>query len=77
MSKAISKGVYAAFKFRTLTTPTAQRGYTDLFAEYTLEWKEIYNLPFMIVLGGIRSQENYNLKYYIDISQQTPYQRKW
>ena len=59
MNKAISKGLDADFKSRILTVPTAQRRYTDLCEEYTLEWKEVYDSkPFSQVS---QSQENFNI----------------
>ena len=50
ISKAISKGVYADLKSKVSTIPTAQQRYTDLFSEHSLEWKEIYSLPFKVAL---------------------------
>ena len=50
ISKAISKGVYADFKSKVSTIPTAQQRYTDLFSEHSLEWKEIYSLPSKVAL---------------------------
>ena len=51
IGKAISKGIYADFKSKVSTTPTAQQRYTDFFSEHPLEWKEIYSLPFKVALG--------------------------
>ena len=56
ISKAISKGVYVDFKSKVSTTPTAQQRYTDFFSEHSLEWKEIYSLPFKVALHT-KSQE--------------------
>ena len=56
ISNAISKGVYADFKSKVSTTPTAQQRYKDFFSEHSLEWKEIYSLPFKVALDT-KSQE--------------------
>ena len=61
ISKAISKGVYADLKSKVLTTPTAQQRYTDLFSEHSLEWKEIYSLPFKVALDTKSREFQYKI----------------
>ena len=61
ISKAISKGIYADLKSKVSTIPTAQQRYTDLFSEHSLEWKEIYSLPFKVVLDTKSREFQYKI----------------
>ena len=44
-----------------LTTPTAQQRYTDFFSEHSLEWREIYSLPFKVVLDTKSREFQYKI----------------
>ena len=61
ISKAISKGVYADFKSKVSTTATAHQRYTDFFSEHSLEWKEIYSLPFKVALDTKSREFQYKI----------------
>ena len=61
ISKAISKGVYANLKSRVSTTPAAQQRYTNYFSEHSLEWKDIYSLPFKVALDTKSRELQYKI----------------
>ena len=57
IDKAASKDIYGEIRSKYETTPTAQAKYTGQYSScVSLEWKEIYNLPFK-VLNDTKSRE--------------------
>lgn len=61
ISKAISKGICAELRSRIITPPTAQLRYTNIFSNETLEWKEIYKLPFKVALDTKSREFQYRI----------------
>ena len=50
IDKAASKNIYAEIRSSYEASPTAQAKYTDHYSSASLEWQEIYMLPFKVVM---------------------------
>ena len=52
ISKAVSKDIYSGIRSKFETASTAQGKYMEQFLNVDLNWQEIYNLPFKVLIDS-------------------------
>ena len=60
ISKAVSKDIYSGIRSKFETAPTAQGKYKEQFPKVDLNWQEIYNLPFKVLIDSNSREFQYN-----------------
>ena len=50
LSEVSSKKLYEAFRNKKQVPPTAQRKLKEKFPHFSVDWKEIYSLPFTVTI---------------------------
>lgn len=61
LDKLISKNIYGVIRSKYETTPTAQSKFTEHYSSVYLDWQEIYNLPFKVVLDTKSREFQYKI----------------
>ena len=61
INKAISKNIYKEIRSKDETAPTAQAKYKDQFSSTCLEWREIYELPFKVLMDTKSREFQYKI----------------
>ena len=61
ITEVTSKKVYWELISGIVTQPTAQLKYNESFRDVSLEWKEIYSLPFKVVLDTKSREFQYKI----------------
>jgi len=57
LSKVSSKLLYKAFKSKKQVSPTAQAKFKEKFPQFSFHWKEIYPLPFTVMIIETKIRE--------------------
>ena len=61
INKAVSKNIYSEIRSKYETIPTAQVRYMKQYPNECLEWQEIYNLPFKVLLDTKSREFQYKI----------------
>ena len=61
LDKLISKNIYGVIRSKYETTPTAQSKFAEHYSSVNLDWQEIYNLPFKVVIDTKSREFQYKI----------------